>query len=177
MGCEKAWELMMNRLDGELGGQNLMLLENHLRICPECRKQNALLHEALLELERTKPAAPETTERKVMEKIHGARRKETAGILPYIVVPAVLLTGILAILLYGLCMGGPMLLIDKAARFLMSLYKACQSLAAVSHFLFSVPYLREFLMITGLSLLAAIIVLVSALGKRADGGAYWRSTK
>ena len=48
MGCEKAWKLMMSRLDGGIGRRESMILENHLRICPECRRQSASLQAPFL---------------------------------------------------------------------------------------------------------------------------------
>ena len=178
VGCEKAWELMMSRMDGEIQGRDSMILENHLRICPECRRQEASLHTVVQELERSRPVAPESTERKVMERICDARRKETAAILPYVVLPAALLAGLLAYLLYKLYMSGPVILIDKAARTLTVFYKVCQSVAAVSNVLFNTQYLGGILMMVGFSLFAGIIVLISRqLRKKGISQAYWRTIK
>jgi predicted anti-sigma-YlaC factor YlaD len=178
MGCEKAWELMMSQLDGKIEGRDLMILENHLRMCPECRRQEASLSAVLLELERARPAAPESTERKVMERICDARRKETAALLPYVVLPAALLAGLLAYLLYKLYMSGPVILIDKAARTLTVFYKVCQSMAAVSNVLLNTQYLSGILMMVGVSLFAGIIVLISRqLRKKGNSQAYWRTIK
>ena len=178
MGCEKAWKLMMSRLDGGIGRRESMILENHLRICPECRRQSASLQAALLELEQLKPAAPGTIEQKVMGRIRGARRKETAALLPYNVLPAKLLTGILAFLLYKFCMAGPMIMIDKAARALTFFYKVYESMDAVSSILFNTPYLSEILVITGFALLAGVIVFVfMGLRKKGNSEVYWRAVK
>ena len=178
MGCEKAWELMMSQLDGKIEGRDLMILENHLRICPECRRQEASLHTVVQELERSRPVAPESTERKVMERICDARRKETAALLPYVVLPAALLAGLLAYLLYKLYMSGPVILIDKAARTLTVFYKVCQSMAAVSNVLLNTQYLSGILMMVGVSLFAGIIVLISRqLRKKGNSQAYWRTIK
>lgn len=178
MDCKKAWELMMTRLDGEIDRRDLFLLENHLRVCPKCRKRDASLGAVMLELDRTKPAAPESTERKVMEKICRARSNETASVLPYVVLPAALLAGILAIWLYQFFMAGPIVMIDKATQVLTLFYEACRSVLAASHFLLSSVYLEGILIITGFSLLVGILALASAqMRKRVDEKAYWRSVK
>lgn len=166
MGCEKAWELMMSRLDGEIDRQNQRYLENHLKLCPECRRQYDSLHAVLLELDRTKPVAPESTERKVMERISGARRKETVVLLPYVIPPAALLMGILTFLFYELCMDGPMAFLDKATQALSTFLSACRSIAAFSRFLFSGLYLHSVLIMSGLAFLGGIFAfLYGQLGK------------
>ncbi|HOQ74960.1 MAG TPA: zf-HC2 domain-containing protein [Thermoclostridium sp.] len=178
MGCEKAWELMMSRLDGELGKRDSMILENHLRICPECRRQMAALDAALLELEMSGPAAPESIEQNVMKKICGARNKETASLLPYVVLPAALLTGALAFILYEFRTAGMMDLIVKAARAIELFYRVFESMTGVLRLLLNNPYTGVIMMITGILLFAGIIVLISVqFWKKGNSSVYWRTTK
>lgn len=172
MDCKKAWELMMSRLDGELDRQNQRYLENHLKLCPACRKRNDSLHAVLLELDRSKPVAPESTERRIMERIRGARRKENVVLLPYVIPPVALLTGILAFLFYELCMDGPMAFLDKATQALSTFLSACRSVAAFSRFLFSGLYLHGVLIISVLAFLGFIFAfLYGQLWKRDESKA------
>ncbi len=177
MGCRKAWELLMRRMDGEIDRQNLRYLENHLVICPECREKHDSLSAVLMELDRTKPAAPESTEPKVMEKIRSVRHRETPLFLPYVVPAAALLTGILVFLFYEYAMDGPMAMINKAAQTLTIFYGAYQSVAAFSRFLFGSVYLNGVLIMTGLALLGGILAFLHGQRVKRGVSKYWRSVK
>lgn len=178
MDCGKSWELMMSQLDGSIERQDLACLENHLRLCPECRKQFDSLQAVLMELDVAMPIAPASTERKVMERICGVGQKEAPPILPYVVLPAAMLTGLLGMLLYNLYMVNPITLVNKAARTLTVFYKVFQSVIAVSQSLFNTLYLREILVVTGFALIGIIIALVSGRLRRAgNSDVYWRATK
>jgi len=169
---------MMNRLDGEIGKRDLMMLENHLRVCPGCRRQKDALDAALRELEGSRPAAPASIERKVMDRICGPRRRETAPLLPYAVLPAALLTGMLAILMHGLFASSPVIVIEKAVRVLDLCHKVLSALAAVLRFIINTPFIGEIMAVAGLALVAGIIAFIFAgSGKKGDSGVYWRAVK
>lgn len=168
MGCRKAWELMMKRLDGKIDRRDSMILENHLRICPDCRRQEASLHALLRELERSRPVAPVSIEKKVMQKIC-AEDKNTAPLLPYVVLPSAVLAGMLAFMVRGMYTAGPMSLVDKASRALAMLYKMYESAVAVSRVMFVMPFAGEMLAATGILFFACVMALVLKQWRRKSG--------
>ena len=105
---------MMSRMDGEIQGRDSMILENHLRICPECRRQEASLHTVVQELERSRPVAPESTNEKMERSVMPGEKRQPLSFLTLFCLA--LLAGLLAYLLYKLYMSGPVILIDKAAH-------------------------------------------------------------
>lgn len=77
MACQRYYELISQRLDGELSQEEERELESHLRICPGCRalaEQLSGLHEEFSTLEEV--PAPEGFARGVMNRIQAENRKK-----------------------------------------------------------------------------------------------------
>lgn len=77
MACQRYYELISQRLDGELSQEEERELESHLRICPGCRalaEQLSGLHEEFSTLEEV--PAPEGFARGVMNRIQAEDRKK-----------------------------------------------------------------------------------------------------
>lgn len=75
MDCDKYWELLALRLDGELSEEEERELEDHLAACPDCRAagaQLAALQEAFPELEEV--SAPEGFTQGVMDRVREEAR-------------------------------------------------------------------------------------------------------
>ena len=75
MDCDKYWELLALRPDGELSEEEERELEDHLAACPDCRAagaQLAALQEAFPELEEV--SAPEGFTHEVMDRIREEAR-------------------------------------------------------------------------------------------------------
>lgn len=80
MDCDRYWELLSARLDGELTGKEERELEEYLLRCPECRAagaQLAALQGAFPELEELEP--PQGFARGVMDRI---RAEEPPKVIP-----------------------------------------------------------------------------------------------
>jgi len=168
---------MMKRFDGSIEERDLMFLENHLRICPDCRRQEASLHAMVRELERSRPAAPASIEKNVMQNICGENRG-TAALLPYVVLPSALLVGILALLVYRAYMSASAVIVGRAAQAFLLLYEMYRSVAAVSNLVFNAPHMGPAIAAAGILTVAGIISLVFIqFGKNDVRRTYWRTVK
>ena len=77
MACQRYYELISARLDGELSQEEERELENHLALCPGCRalaEQLSGLHEDFSALEEAR--APEVFVLGVMDRIRGEEQKK-----------------------------------------------------------------------------------------------------
>ncbi len=80
MVCQRYYELISQRLDGELSEDEQQELESHLAVCPSCRalaQQLSGLHEDFSDLEEV--PAPEGVAQGVMDRI---RMEETKKMIP-----------------------------------------------------------------------------------------------
>ena len=80
MACQRYYELISQRLDGELTEDEQQELESHLAVCPSCRaldQQLSGLHEDFFDLEEV--AAPEGFAQGVMDRI---RMEESKKVIP-----------------------------------------------------------------------------------------------
>lgn len=80
MACQRYYELISQRLDGELTEDEQQELESHLVVCPSCRaldQQLSGLHEDFFDLEEV--AAPEGFAQGVMDRI---RMEESKKVIP-----------------------------------------------------------------------------------------------
>ena len=67
--CESADELMFLYIDGQVNEREAAFLENHLKVCEDCRKEFESRKEFLHRLGECNAAAPESLYPAVMEKI------------------------------------------------------------------------------------------------------------
>lgn len=80
MACQRYYELISQRLDGELTEDEQQELESHLAVCPSCRaldQQLSGLHESFSDLEEV--PAPEGFAQGVMDRI---RMEESKKVIP-----------------------------------------------------------------------------------------------
>ena len=175
MDCSKTWELMMRKMDGLSKDQDSIYLESHMDLCGDCRKRWDLLQTAVSELESNSAEAPENIERSVMSRLCFIRQKEKVGMLPYVISPAAILSGLIAILMFNMYKAGPITMIDETARTLSSLVKVLQTVASAVQYVFRVPFLRETLIIFFIG--AFIGVAAFVIKKMNENRVYWRASK
>ena len=178
MDCSKTWGLMMSKMDGSIKDQDSDMLEDHVALCSNCKEQWERLKAAASELESKPAKAPENIERCVMARLCFIRQKEKVGMLPYVISPAAILSGLLALLMFNSYKAGPISMAGETARTLSFLMKVLQAIAAVVQYIFKIPYMREALIILLVFILVGIAAFVYRNVKKInDTGVYWRASR